>query len=367
MNIVTFTVEALQKHQMWYALSGQYENELTVCVPTGAGFEPYNGATAYKMFNGRVVLGFDNTIQAQSQNGVAVIGEGFTEYVSTQPYERIKRICEISPPNDTQGTFTFTDSQPINTPDKQWRCDSGRFGPFPYPDLNGEYKKPISDRSVLIEYEPILSVPGIAHLVYLRRSNFSTERHEYLNNALTQMATATLPEMFVLLHEWSMVTESPFDNNEEIAKDAKEFLQKIHFITNIIDGYPSMQISRFLSGDNNARQRPETPLPPSESMLSFIKSKTSHLSLASLLTTDPSLWDVVDIAELEKETIKQNMLSLHKQFYANDAPSDMSYDQFSEYVTNTIPVERRPYVQSWLNAYKVAEETRNLIDNTENS
>lgn len=363
MNIVTFSVDALSKHQLWYATLENYTNEITLCRPTTTGFEPYTKATAYRMFNGRVVIGFDNAIEAQSQNGIVAIGEGTTEYISTQPYERIKHLCEIAPPNDNLGTFTFVDSQPVIEENLDWRCDSGRYGPSPYPDFTGEYVNPVTEKSILLEYEPILSVPGIAHLIYLRRSNFEEERHQFLNNATTQMATATLPEMFVLLNEWAQVTEEPFSNSELIAIDAKNFLNAVHFDESFINGYPPMQITKFIVGDDQARQRPETPLPINNVLQLFIKTRSSHLSLSSLLSTDPGLWDVEDVAQLEEPTLHTNMLSLHKQFFVNDAPEGFSLELFENTYALAIPEGYASYVRSWLNAYKVAEDLRKPLAN----
>lgn len=358
MNIIDFSVDALSKHQLWYATLENYTDEITLCRPTTVGFEPYNKATAYRMFNGRTLIGFDNVIEAQSQNGIVSIGQGTTEYISTQPYERIKHICEIAPPNDQFGTFTFVDSQPVLSPTTDWRCDAGRYGPSPYPDFNGNYADPISEKSVLLEYEPILSVPGIAHLIYLRRSNFEAERNEFLNNATTQMATATLPEMFVLLNEWSKVANEPFNNAEEIAQDAKSFLSAIHFNESIIAGYPSMQIARFIEGDSQARQRPNNPLPINTDIELFIKTRSSHLSLASLLSTDRGLWDVQDIAELEQPTLYNNMLSLHNQFFAANAPDNFSVEMFEKLYAPLVPEGQAAYIRSWIKAYIAAEHTR---------
>lgn len=310
------------------------------------------------MFNGRVVIGFDNAIEAQAQNGIVAIGDGTTEYVSTQPYERIKHLCEIAPPNDNLGTFTFVDSQPVIQENLDWRCDSGRYGPNPYPDLNGEYINPIETNSVLLEYEPIFSVPGIAHLIYLRRTNFETERNEFLNNAITQMATATLPEMFVLLNEWAQVSEPPFNNGELISQDAKDFLAAIKFNPALIDGLPPMQISKFICGDNNARQRPAEPQPVSQQLFWFVKSKVSHLSLAGLLSTDPGLWDVRDVAELERQPLNNNMLSLHNQFFVNDAPEGFSLEMFETTYAVVIPDGQANYIRSWIKAYVLANTIR---------
>ena len=357
MNIETFTVEALNKHQMWYALHNTCGSEVTLCRPTSVGYEPYNNATAYRMFNSRVVLGFNNAIEAQSQNGIVAIGDGFTEYVSTQPFERIKHILEIAPPNDQEGTFTFVDSQPVVNPNLDWRCDAGRYGPSPYSSCDGEVYNPISEKSVLLQYEPILSVPSVAHLIYLRRSNYEVERHEFLNNALTQMATATLAEMLVLLSEWAQVAEAPFNNSEEISQDAKRFLEAINFDSSIIDGYPAMQLTRFLGGDINARLRPDNPMAPSDKMINFIKTRVSHLSLASLISTDTGLWDLLDIAELEESAIHNNLISLHKQFFAIEPTENLTFKSLVDLI-QTMPIERQPYIMSWVNSYFVADEIR---------
>lgn len=358
MKVVEFNVEALQKHKLWYVLTETYGDDLTLCRPTPAGIEPYNKATAYRMFNRRVLLGFDDVLDAQSQNGLMVIGEGTTEYVSTQPYERISRLCAIAPPNDNLGTFIFTDSVPVLQPNTDWRCDSGRYGPGPYPDVEGVIERPINDKSVLVEYEPIMSVPGIAHLIYVRRSNYKDERNHFLNNATTQMATATLSEMFVLLNEWSKVSEYPFQNTEEIAQDAKRFLSAIKFNEALIDGCPPMQIAKFLMGETDARLRPSNPLPTSQQLETFVRNRSSHLSLASLLSTNPGVWDVQDIAELEQPVIKNNTFALYKHFFVNDAPEDFSLSMFREKLKPKLPDGYAAYVESWFVAYDVAEQFR---------
>jgi hypothetical protein len=226
------------------------------------------------------------------------------------------------------------------------------------PDLNGDYPNPIETNSVLLEYEPIFSVPGIAHLIYLRRTNFQTERNEFLNNAVTQMATATFSEMFVLLNEWAQVSEPPFNNGELISQDAKEFLAAIKFNPALIDGLPPMQISKFICGNNNARQRPAEPQPMSQQLLWFVKSKVSHLSLAGLLSTDTGLWDVRDIAELEQEPLHKGMLALHKQFFVNEAPDGFSLAMFESTYAPMIPDGQANYIRSWLKAYGVADTIR---------
>lgn len=358
MEIVDFNVQALNNHQMWYVLTKNYGDDLALGRPTPSGISPYIKASAYRMFNGRVLLGFDDIIDAQLQNGLVAVNGGVTEYVSTQPYERIKHLCEITPPNDQFGTFTFVDSQPVISPDKDWRCDNGRYGPSPYPDFNNNYVDPITEKSVLLEYEPILSVPGVAHLIYLRRSNFEQERYEFVNNATTQMATATLPEMFVLLNEWSKVSQPPFENSEEIAQDAHQFLDLLSFDETLISGYPSMQISKFIMGDTNARLRPESPLPISQQLENFVRNRSSHISLASLLSTNPGVWDLWDIAELEEVSIRNNLLALYKKFLVSDAPENFSLSLYRELIKERLPEGYGIYLESWFSAYDKAEEFR---------
>lgn len=358
MKVVEFNVEALKKHQLWYVLVQNYGGDLTLCRPTPAGIDPYNNATAYRMFNGRILLGFDDVLDAQSQNGLMVIGEGTTEYVSTQPYERIAQLCAIAPPNDNLGTFIFTDSVPVLQPNTDWRCDSGRYGPGPYPDVEGVIERPIDDKSVLLQYEPIMSVPGIAHLIYVRRTNFEQQRNHFLNNATTQMATATLSEMFVLLNEWSKVSEYPFGNTEEIAQDAKQFLSAITFNESLIDGHPPMQIAKFLMGDQDARLRPSNPMPLNQQLEMFVRNRSSHLSLASLLSSNPGVWDLQDIAELEESSIKQHLASMYKHFFVNDAPDNFSLSMFRETILGSLPEGYGRYVDSWFVAYDVAEQIR---------
>lgn len=358
MRVVDFNVEALHRHQMWYVLTEAYEDEFELGRPTPTGIAPYTKASAYRMFNQRVLLGFDDLLDAHSQNGLVAISNGVTEYVSTQPYERIVRLCNIAPPNDDLGVFGFADSVPIVQENTDWRCDNGRYGPRAYQDMNGIAVNVASEKSVVLEYETIISVPGVAHIVYIRSTNYRNERDTFLNNATTQTVTATLPEMFVLLNEWSKVSQYPFENAEDIAQDANQFLNLIKFDEDYISDYPPMQIAKFIMGDTNARLRPINPLPINQELELFIRNRSAHLSLASLLSTNYGVWDLSDIAELEESSIKSNMLSLYKHFFQQDAPEEFSLSMYREHIKDKLPEGYGTYIESWLLVCDKAEEFR---------
>lgn len=321
MIIEDFNVEALKHHSLWYLLKKEHGTQVDVVRPTPAGNEPWTDFKAYRMFNGRTLLGFGKLAETVHAQGLLAIGEGVSEHISTQVYERVEHLCLIQPPNDDLGTFAFTDSQPVPS-NTDWRCDISYYGPWPFPDLEGNMLRPTADKSVLIEFETIISVPNIGHLIYLRRKNYAEQRWQLVNNAITPMTAPTLSECMKLVYEWSIVSQEPFNNNEAISQKAAEFcsltgLQQWH-----IDAYPDMQIARFLAGRDDARMRPDDAIGPQEDLLLYIKQNSSFVSLASLLECNLGTWDVQDIAELEQTSLDIRKADFYKHHTRHEYPGD---------------------------------------------
>lgn len=330
MKIKEFSVNALQKHSLWYLLKKQYKNDIDIVRPTAAGNEPWLDVEAYKMFNGSILLGFSHPTKTIFAQGLVAIGDGITEHISTQAYERIDYLVNIKPPNDNFGTFSFVDSQPVPiNSGRDWRCDVSYYGPMPFPDLEGNKVQAMSDKSVLVTFEPILSIPGTAHLIYLRRTDYADARDYHVNHALTPMTACTLSECIKLIYEWSQVSHEPFNNIEDIAVDAKKFCEILGITEDLVSPYPDMQIAKFLSGNPKARNRPDNPVGPTEPLIQFIRRNTAHMSLASLLSINPGVWDVRDIAELEQTSIDLRKQALFKDLLGREYPEDGILPQFA--------------------------------------
>jgi len=323
MIIEDFSVEALQHHSLWYLLKKQYGQHVDVVRPTPAGNDPWTDFRAYRMFNGRILVGFSSLAETVHAQGLMAIGEGVSEHISTQAHERVQHLCAIQPPNDDLGTFIFTDSQPIPSNDKtDWRCDVSFYGPFPFPDREGTYHRPVEEKSVILDFESILTVASVGHLIYVRRSNYAEQRWQFVNNAITPMTAPTLSECMKLVYEWSVVSQDPFNNSEPISQKAAQFCSITGLEQWHIDAYPDMQIARFLAGRDDARMRPEDAVGPQEDLIVYIKQNSSFVSLASLLDANPGTWDVQDIAELEQTSLDVRKAAFYKHHTRHDYPGD---------------------------------------------
>lgn len=347
MIIENFTVEALNHHSLWYLLKKQYGQHIDIVKPTPAGNEPWTDFKAYRMFNGKVLIGFSKPGKTVSAHGLMAIGEGVSELFSTQAYERIEHLYLIQPPNDDLGTFIFTDSQPIPS-STEWRCDISNYGPWPFPDLNGNYSRPVQEKNVIVEFEPIINMVGVGHLIYVRRLNYTEERWEFVNNALTPMTAPTLSETLKLVHEWATVSQEPFNNTELISLKAKQFCEVTGLESWHLDAYPDMQIARFLAGEQNARLRPSDAIGPQEDLVLYLKQNCSFISLATLLSANHGTWDVQDIAELEQNSIPLRKAALFKDSCNIEYPGDGN-------IPNMIWENLGSYLEPWFKLFDKAK------------
>lgn len=348
MIIKDFSVDSLNECSLWYLLKNQYEGTVDLVRPTAAGFEPWTGFHAYRMFNGSVLLGFPNLSKTVFAQGLVAIGDGVTEYITTQAYERIQNLVTIEPPNDDLGTFSFVDSAPVPS-SLDWRCDVAYYGPMPFPDLNGVFHNPTAEQSVLLAFEPIISVPGVGYIIYLQRKDFHAQRNEFVNNALTPMTAPTIGECFKLVHEWSVVAGDPFNNTEKIAVGAKKFCEIVGITEQLVSPYPNMQIAKFLQGHAEARVRPDNAVAPEDELLRFIQQNTAHMSLASILSVNPGVWDVWDIAELEQDSIVERKKEFFKTIVGSPATETFS-------IPPVIDQNVADFANQWLYYFDTAKE-----------
>lgn len=322
MKIVDFKTEDLYKNSLWFVLNKKYRDDITLVRPTAAGPEPFINFSAYRMPNDCVVIGFPEPLKTVSAQGYFTIGDGVSEYISTQAYERIEHLINIQPPNDDLGTFVFTDSQPVPA-SLAWRCDVAYYGPAPFEDLDGNRINPTEDVNVLVEFEPIISLAGYSHLVYLRRKDFAAGRYEHLNNALTPYTAATLGECIKLIHEWHVVAGEPFNNSQDIANKARHFCIETGITEELISPYPDMQIARFLRRDKDARLKPSNAIGPRDSLLTFVGKNISHMSLASALSKHcQSETFIKEIAKEEQISIEKNKEALYTKLSGHPYPED---------------------------------------------
>ena len=349
MIIKDFSIDVIANHQTWYLLHNNYQTGLTVMRPTPVGPEPYTDYSAYRMVDGRVLIGFNKLVATVLSQGLIALGDDGSEYITTQVWERISDICAIEPPNDDLGTFAFVDSQPpsILEPHKDWRCDKEYYGPYPYPTLDGVILDPLSDSSVIVAFEPIISLCGIGHLIYMQRTNYKEQRNELVNNAITPMTAPTLSETLKLIYEWSLVAEYPFSNQELIAQDARDFVQKTGLTSDLLDSYPNMQIVKFLSGDEQARVRPADAIAPQVDLIEFVQNRVSHISLTRIAFLNPSIWNLDEIAIKEQELI-QYKYDLFFEQHGKGMPSGINVNNLETIIPEHLKPALLSFFKEWL-------------------
>ena len=353
MILKDFSLDIIANHHTWYLLKNTYRTGLTIIRPTPVGPEPYTDYGAYKMADGQVLIGFNRLVATVLSQGLIALGDDGSEYITTQVWERISDICRIEPPNEELGTFAFVDSQPpsILEPHKDWRCDKGYYGPYPYPTLDGVILDPLNDASVIVAFEPIISIVGIGHLIYMQRTNYKSQRNELVNNAVTPMTAPTLSETLKLVYEWSLVAQSPFNNEELIAQDAKDFVRLTGLTEQLLAPYPDMQIAKFVSGNDQARLRPSNAVGPQEELLNFVKNSVSHMSLARIVLLNPTIWDVEEIASVEGSLFQDKCDAFVAQHVKN-MPTGINVSNLEG--TLPLPVKKilLSFFTEWLKLYE---------------
>jgi hypothetical protein len=172
----------------------------------------------------------------------------------------------------------------------------------------------------------VLSVTGVGHVVRIGTSNTgnlnANTRGEYC-------AAKTLTGMMKVLHEWSIVSEEPFNNQEEIASSAVLFLQSLNLddeiMSEIISSTGDMALARYIRGDlersNEIENRGKYEMP--ESFSNYIKR---HYSYPSLYELQESLdLDIFDDALIDNY-LKHFEGLLFEYFFEHDIKVSSSAD-----------------------------------------
>lgn len=222
----------------------------------------------------------------------------------------------------------FLDSRPIHDPRDEWRCDTTSYGPQKYLAPGEERRTLLSELAQIVTYEPVLSVNGIAHLVYLQRKDDEEARDYVVNGDPVPFCGVTLSESMKLIHEWATVAEPPFSNSEDIAQDARDFLAAIGFYPGLVANQAEMQVARYLRGESDARRRPTSPQDNTDELRLFLKRRVAHGSLAGALSIYPGSGDVAQAALIDLANIESDYAST--LFYFGVDPQGHSFERAEE-------------------------------------
>lgn len=320
MRVQLFDIEKIQQKETgtgYYMLQnvGKHADDVTLSVNTVDGEVPFENFSAFRMNDGKVLIAIHSINRVFADYSITATDEtGAEEVINTQTYERLHQYYSLSAAEDL-GFFIFENSVPVPPDGYGWRCDSNRFGPQFFMKNDVDYDPLFADLSEIIVYEPVLSVSGTAHIIYVNGTRDAEVKNFHLEEYVLPRATRTLSEMFKLITEWAEVSLPPWDNSETISLRARQFLEKMQFspafladaATNQLD----MQVFRYLKGDQNARLKVPSPAPLSTVADVELKKKVSHLSLPHLLSIFSGSVDDIEPVfdqELAFVTSRQNAL-----------------------------------------------------------
>lgn len=327
MTLPEFSPFDVQSDKMFYILDTIESDDLSLVRRTPAGDEEFTEFSAHRLANGQVLLAFPEHFRLATKGNLIAKDGDHEEVVNLTLYERLRPHYDrgTSFPAGDKGCFFFADSMPIHNPQDEWRCDTTAYGPKKYLAIGEDRQDYFTNVGQIIVYEPILSVNGIAHIVYIQRDGGEQYRDMILNGDTLPTAAVTLSEMLKLIHEYALVAEPPFSNPEDVAQDARDFLSALGFYPGLVADQAEMQVARYLQGDDNARQRPSNPADNSDELRLFLKRRVAHGSLAGALSLYPGSGDIAQAVEIDLANIESDYAST--LFYFGVDPQGHSFDR----------------------------------------
>ena len=292
LELSTLDASAVSRFDGFYMLQtiSPSDGEILIRLKTIDGdVEPPFKYEIVKTNDNRAVVCFNASFPNLKFNNLVAMCGDLEEVVNLQIFERLRRYYKLDGRNDNKSHFFFYNSVPITSEvgDGQFnieeRCHLNLLGPETFMK-NDAQVVPLVDYKHIYVYEPILSVNGTAHFGY---ANTNTDIEWYSNQDPFPRITFTLQEGLKQIAEWAAVTTEPWGNAETIASKAAQFLEQLQFsqneIQHIHSSQPDMQIFKYISGDENARTRPEAPGPLTADIENTILRRLSHMSILNFV------------------------------------------------------------------------------------
>ena len=319
-TVQPFNLEVIKTHKCFYLLHHiRGASELQILHNTPAGYIETNVADAFSMPNGAIIIGWKAPLNIGPMHNLVAVHGQTTENINLVPLERVIDIYDR--PVDAQvGVFTFTNSDMILAPNLDWRCDNGKFGPRSFHPVTI-----IDDLPQIVMYEPVLSVNGVGHIIYIEGVGKQTLANHHINEDSHPVTGRTLWESLKLIREWAIVNEDPFNNTEAVAHKAHQFIRELKLTEQeitVIDQQIPMQIANYLTGNTNARQRPDGVLPITDDVKHLLFSRLASCSVAALEYMNPGMWDLQELLRVEREQllIDEQIFEMLKQTFEPNRP-----------------------------------------------
>lgn len=305
-----FTLEKIKDYKMFYILKNIKSTSRVIVLShrqthTNAVVEK----DKYDLFRvgvDQVLVAFKSIYQHIGKYNYVASNGLEEENIILNPYERIADYYTTDRDDEESGVFVFLNSCHTTLEGQDWRCDNSLYGPRGFFPVGQEEGRLIDGINSIKVYEPVLSINGIAHLVYFKHGGDDTAiRFSYINDAELPQSAETLPEMIKLILEWSAVAVPPFENTEDIATKAKHFVDKFGITESSVAGQPDMQVAKFLQGDTSARLRTNGTYPMSDELNSLIINTIPYMTFSKLAQLHPDLFNLEQVVIAEKEFVKE--------------------------------------------------------------
>lgn len=319
-TVQPFNLDIIKTHKCFYLLQ-QITNasELQIVHHTPSGHIETEVADAFSMPNGRIIVAWKAPLNIAPMHNLVAISGSTVENINLTSLERIIDIYDR--PTDAQvGVFSFTNSDMIIAPNLDWRCDNGKFGPRSFHPITIMDELP-----QIVVYEPVLSINGVGHIIYVEGVGKQTLAEHHLNSDSHPVTGRTLWETLKLIREWAIVNQEPFNNTEAVAHKAHTFIKELKLTQeelSIIDQQIPMQIANYLSGSTNARQRPDGVLPITDDVKNLLFSRMASWSVSALEYLNPGMWDLQELLDAEREqlVIDKQIFEMLQQSFDPERP-----------------------------------------------
>ncbi len=319
-TVQPFNLEVIKTHKCFYLLRHiSNATEVQIIHNTPAGYIDTNVADAFAMPNGKILIAWKFPLNIAPMHNLSVMSGTTVENINLVPLERVIDIYDRAV--DAQvGVFSFTNSDMILAPSQDWRCDNGKFGPRSFHPITI-----MEDLPQIVVYEPVLSVNGVGHIIYVEGVGKQTLAEHHLNADTHPVTGRTLWETLKLIREWAIVNQPPFNNTEAVSHKAKTFIDELKLTETeqaVIDQQIPMQIANYLMGNTNARQRPDGVLPITDNVKHLLFSRLASCSVSALEYMNPGMWDLQELLRVEQEQllVDEQIFEMMKQTFEADRP-----------------------------------------------
>jgi hypothetical protein len=220
----------------------------------------------------------------------------------------------------------------------------------------------------MITFEPLLSVNGVGHVLFIHLKDDAEIADSVVNNFEIPSSTRTLSELFKLMIEWGQTTEEPFNNSEPIAVNSKKFLELVgmdeEMISHIKANQVDMQVVNYFSGSETARVRPNNVVPMTSEIENWLLPKFCFMTLSKLLEFYPGSWDKQEILDKEKEVFNTYLVSHFSKYgitYYENTMDDINYCVDTAISFRNIPDSSRGFLTLYFNLLKFKRDTLNSL------